>query len=142
MKPLMLLLTVGILSGCATNEVAIPDWEIARIEAAEVTRPTPLPSLPEIFVEGDRAYVTRNGLLQLEAYKVVAEGNYDSANYNAEAMKSYEAAYNHLIEAAKAQQQLEQIRKELLEQERRERTMDRWFYRGVFVLAGVVVGIK
>ena len=79
--------------------------------------------------------------LRLDAYDIVASGNYDQALSTASALRKSDASYDALIEAGKLQSQLAHIRQEMLEQERRAHTMDNWFYRIIIALglAGAVL---
>jgi hypothetical protein len=96
-----------------------------------VTDPIPLPDLCEIPSDGAWPAAC---WLALDAFDIVATGNTDIATENAAALRKSEGSYDALLGAAKVQQELSQIRRDLLERERRAHTMDNWFYRGLIAL--------
>ena len=128
MKALMILLTGLSLVGCETNHVQLPDWELAARVPTPVTDPTPLPDICIPPFESLECYEA------LDAYDIVAMGNTEIAQTNADALRKTEAGYDALIEAGKLQQQLSQIRQEILEEERKAHMHDKWFYQGIIVL--------
>lgn len=77
----------------------------------------------------------------LDAYDIVANGNYESAQANASALRKSDASYDALIEAGKLQNQLLTIRQEMLEQERKARFIDSIFYRAVIAIGLVGVAL-
>lgn len=129
------LLLIGLIAGgCATNEqVKLPDWETAAIEKSEIADPIDLPLLCKIPFESAKCW------LKLEQYDIVAFGNTEIARANNEALLKTEAAYSHLINAGKLQQEVAVLRREMYEQEKRDRIYDKWFYRTVIVIGGLVV---
>lgn len=134
MRTWLTLLSVGILSGCATNDpIDWPDWDIPKA-AVEATEPLPLPQLPPLELEGNVATLDRAAVLALFAYREAAEANHDIAQANADALKAQALAYNQLIEAGKFQTQLMQIREEMLRQAKRDAFIDRMTLRGVVLL--------
>lgn len=72
-------------------------------------------------------------------YEEIAEGNYKIALHTAAALRDADMAYDVLAKEGKYQQQLSQMRQELLEQERKDHAQDLWFYRGIIALGLVVV---
>ena len=123
-----MLLIGSIAVGCTTSHVELPDWELAAREPVPVTDPTPLPDLCFVPFESLECYQA------LDAYDIVAIGNTDIAQANADALRKTEAGYDALIEAGKLQQQLSQIRQEILEEERKAHMHDKWFYQGIIAL--------
>lgn len=123
-----MLLIGSIVVGCTTSHVQLPDWELAEREPVPVTDPMQLPQLCQIPFESLECYQA------LDVYDVVAIANTDIAQANADALRKTEAGYDALIEAGKLQQQLSQIRQEILEEERKAHMYDRWFYQGIIVL--------
>jgi hypothetical protein len=78
---------------------------------------------------------------KLDAFDIVATGNYDQAQSTANALRKSDASYDALLGAAKVQQELSQIRQDLLERERQAHTMDTWFYRIVIALGLIGVAL-
>lgn len=75
-------------------------------------------------------------------YEIVAEGNTDIAKANTEALRQTNAAIDDLIRAGKMQQEYAELREEMLADEKRQHTYDKWFYRGVLALIGVGVAVS
>ena len=123
-------------ASCATAPVELPDWELAEREQIEVTEPLTLPPLCEIPISGQWPAECWQ---KLDAFDIVATGNYDQAQSTANALRKSDASYDALLGAAKVQQELSQIRQDLLERERQAHTMDNWFYRSVIALG--LIGI-
>lgn len=132
MKPWLILLTI-LISGCATERYQIPDWNTVERDATqEAVDPDALPDLCDI----DRD----TGAWSLECWQIfvryveIAETNTEVAQLMADGLRKSDAAYDHLVAAGKLEQQLAQIRADLLEDERRAHRMDNWFYRGLIAL--------
>lgn len=132
MKPLLILLTI-LISGCATERYEIPDWQsVERDETAEVVDPDVLPELCEINRD--------TGAWSLECWQIfvryveMAETNTEVAQLMADGLRKSDAAYDHLVAAGKLEQQLAQIRADLLADEKRAHRYDNWFYRGLIAL--------
>ncbi len=138
MKIWTLLLIALIAGGCATtNKVKLPDWETAAREEAEIADPIELPSLCKV------PWTSTECWAKLNEYDVIAFGNTEIAKANNEALAKTEAAYDHLINAGKLQQEVAVIRREMYEQEKADRTYDKWFYRTVIVVGGLaVIGVS
>ena len=135
MKTWIVLWGALMIGACATNQpINVPEWEDAQRPEAAITYPIELPQLCEISASGQWSVACWR---RLEAYDIVASGNTDIARDNAEALRSTEEAYDALIRAGKYQRELARIRQEMLNEERRQRTWDRWFYRTV--LAGLAI---
>ena len=125
---------LGSLSGCASNPVDLPDWDLTPA-TVEIQQPLRLPEIPSpASVTEDTVTFTREDFARLTRYVTVAGGNTDIALENAAALESLSRAYNHLIEAGKLQMRFTQVRDEQLQRERREHEMDNWFYRGLIAL--------
>ena len=136
----MTLCLLGSLYGCATSAIELPEWQLPPA-ATQVTRPLPLPPLPDpLSSTADSVTFSTADFQALLAYAQTAEGNQDIAQANADALVTLSQAYNALIEAGKAQRQFAQIREEQLRRERRERAQDNWFHRAVIAL-GVLVAL-
>lgn len=141
MKIWTLLLMALIVGGCATsNETTLPDWETAAREETEIASPIELPLLCEIPRDG--VWTPRCWKL-LSEYDIIAFGNTEIAQHNAAALAKTEMAYDKLINAGKLQQEVAVIRQEMYEQEKQDRTYDKWFYRTVIVVGGLaVIGVS
>ena len=137
----MTCLTFGTLSGCASQTVDLPDWDIPEA-AEEIQYPLSLPELPSPASSSEtHVTFTADDFARLASYAVTAGGNYDAALANAEALERQSAAYNSLIEAGKLQRQLTQVRQEMLEQERRDHFVDNLWHRGIIVLIAIGVAL-
>ena len=137
---LISLIALISVSACATAPVELPDWELAeRNQSVEVTEPLTLPPLCEIPISGQWPAECWK---KLDAFDIVATGNYDQAQSTANALRKSDASYDALLRAAKVQQELSQIRQDLLKQERQAHTMDNWFYRGVIALGLIAAGVS
>ncbi len=133
------VLLIGLIAvGCArTPPKPLPDWELAERVETEVADPIELPELCELH---DGQWTPACWLIFVDEYEVIAEGNTIIAGANASALRKTEAAYDEIIAAGKLQQQLATIRQELLDDERRQREYDKWYYRAIIVgliIAGV-----
>jgi len=71
---------------------------------------------------------------KLDAYDIAAEANYSIAKDNAAALNASDSSYDQLLASAKVQQELSEIRQEMLDRERLAHTMDNWFYRIIITL--------
>jgi hypothetical protein len=98
----------------------------------------PLPDLCEIPESGQWPIECWLGL---DAYDIVATGNTEIAQELANALNASDASYDALLSAAKIQQELSQIRQDLLEKERRDHVVDNWWHRGLIVLIGIGVAL-
>ena len=115
-----------------TAPVELPNWDLAKRDTTkEAANPLPLPDLCAIPSDGTWSVECWK---KLDAHDLVSEANYSIAQDNANASKKSDGAYDELLGAAKVQQELSQIRQDLLEQERRAHTMDNWFYRVIIAL--------
>ena len=127
-----LILPIVLTSvSCATAPVELPDWELAARTPSNVTEPIPLPDLCEIPLDGVWPVEC---WLKLDVFDVVATGNTEIAEQLAPALRRSDESYDALLGAAKVQQELSQIRQDMLERERQAHTMDNWFYRIVIAL--------
>ena len=134
MKLSTLLLTVLILAGCASSPVELPDWDLAqRDQSKEASDPVALPDLCAVPWQPDDVECWA----ALDLHDIAAEANYTIAAENAKSSRAGDAAYDELLGAAKVQQELSEIRQRMLEQERRDRELDKWWYRALIVLIGI-----
>jgi hypothetical protein len=93
-------------------------------------------------VRGDDDSVTFDsaGFAALVRYSIVAGGNYEVGQANAQALEAQAQAYNELSECSKLAHQFAQVREEQLERERRDHFVDNWFHRGLIAL-GILVAL-
>ena len=143
MRILMILLLAITLGGCASQDKReLPDWSSAIIDPTEVTDPESLPPLCQMKVidgaDGARHGTWSNACWNIfAAFEIVAEGNTEIAQANADALRKTEAGYNSLVKAGEMQQQLTEFYDDLLKEERREHFMDNWIYR-ILIALGIV----
>jgi len=133
------LLILPLLLACATNPVTLPDWDIEKA-SIEAQSPLTLPVLPQAGISGDLATFDKAAMEQLQRYVITSEGNVEIAQANAEALKSQSQAYNSLIDAGRMQQQISQIRQQLLDEEKKAHFVDNLWHRGVIIL-GVLAAV-
>lgn len=132
------MLIALIAAGCGTTQrVSLPDWEGAAREPTEIADPIELPQLCAI----PWASTSTECWSRLDDYDVVATGNTAIAEGNTAALRKAEAAYDRLIAAGTMQQELAEIRQELLEEERRQRELDKWWYRAIILGGVIAVGV-
>lgn len=115
-------------SGCAAEKIQLPNFQEAERTDVEVTDPTEYPDLCNI------PWTSANCWQRLDVFEDVAIGNQELAQLNADIARDSDEAYDHILSAAKSQQQISQIREEQLEIERRDHLLDNWFYRIIIVL--------
>lgn len=133
------LLLIGlILAGCGSSpRVELPNWEIAERTPTEVADPLDLPDLCAIPWPVDSV----DCWSRLDQYDIASSANVDIAMSNAEALRQTELAYDRMITAGKLQNELAQLRQELLEEERRQRELDKWWYRGIILAGLIAIGV-
>lgn len=130
-------LTIGILTGCATDRLELPDLAIPDA-TVEVTEPIALGPLPELTESAGLACVDRAGLVALMQYREAAEGNTAIAAANAGALEAQSRAYNDCLDAGRFMRQVAAIREEQLELARRDALVDRLYYRALLVLVAAL----
>ena len=135
------VLLIGLIAvGCASNpRTELPNWDIAeRDKTEEAADPLVLPQLCTIpWSETNVACWSA-----LDDYDVISAANYDIAEANTAALRKTEAGYDHIVQAGRMQQELGEIRQELLDEERRGRWLDKWYYRGIIALGLIAVGVS
>ena len=133
MKNWMLLLIVLILVGCVSNPVPEPDWSKAEREPKEVVDPVSLPTLCKVpwSINNTECWAA------LDKYDIVAAGNFTIAQANAEALRDTKQAYDALVHAGQAQQEVARFKQEMLKEERRQREAETWWYRSI-ILGGLL----
>lgn len=134
-----ILSLIGLtLVGCASRPaVELPDWTIAEREPSEIAMPLELPQLCAIPWPEDSLPCWS----ALDQYDIASGTNVEIAVANIDALRQTEQAYDRLVEAGKLQNELAQIRQDLLDEERRQRELDKWWYRSIIVLGLIGIGV-
>lgn len=125
------MLVVSILNvSCAIAPgVRAPEWDVAeRDTSVVIANPVELPALCAIPFTATECWD------RLDAYEDVAVGNTAIAELAISALDKTEGAYDELVGAGKLQQHLTDFYIELLEEEKRERKYDNWFFKSVIAL--------
>jgi len=125
------LLSVLTVSGCATERIQLPDFEEAARSSEPVTDPVDYPELCEL------PWTTAKCWQRIDVYEDVAEGNKEIAQLNADIARLSDEAYDRILSAAKAQQEITKIREEMLELERRDHMLDNIWHRGLIIILGI-----
>jgi len=127
MKPLLILLLGLIISGCAAERIQLPNFEEAERSDEPVTDPVDYPELCEI------PWTSANCWQRLDVFEDIAIGNQELAQLNANIARDSDEAYDYILSAAKRQQQISQIREDMLEAERRDHFIDN-VERGIVIV--------
>lgn len=109
----------------------LPDFEVAERSNEKITDPVDYPVLCEIpdwDVQCWQAF---------DVYEDIAEGNKEIAQLNADIARDSDEAYDHILNAAKAQQEIAKIREEMLEAERRDHFIDNLWHRGLIIALAI-----
>ncbi len=133
MKLLTILLTVLILSACASNREPLPNWAEARQKFGEPQYATELPLLCGI------PWTTVDCWAAIEAYEEVSEANVGVANLNASALNKVEDAYNKAVSGGEMQQQVSEMYRDQLDEERKDHFWDKVMYQAVIGI-GLLLG--
>jgi len=137
-----MILLIGLIAvGCASvPRTELPDWDLAEraVDTQEVAEPIALPELCAIPWGAENVECWS----ALDRYDIVSAGNIEIAIANASALRKTEEGYDALVNAGRMQQELSEIRQELLEEERKGRTLDKWYYRGIITLGLIAVGVQ
>lgn len=137
MRVLTTLCIVLILSACASNErVPLPDWSEARQDFGVVHDATDYPQLCAM----DPATLSWSADCweRLADFEDIAEENKEQLNLQASALRKVIGAYDASISAGELQQQVSEMYRELLDQERTEHFWTKTTYRiilGVGIIA-------
>ena len=138
MKHWLKLFLIGIsLSGCA---VAPPNpWEAVTVDETETATPIPLPALPAPVVVGDRLELDAEQAAQIRDFAIIARANTEMAAEYARAIDDRKVANTALIEAGKAQRMQSEMRREMLEDERKHNLWNNLLLYGVIIVMGVAL---
>ncbi len=130
---LQIVLIISLV-GCAAEPIQLPKFETAERQDVEVTVPVDLPDLCGI------PWTAAECWQRIDVFEDVAIDNTELANLNASIARDSDEAYDHILNAAKAQQEISHIRQEMLEAERKDHFIDNLWHRGlIFMLA--ILGI-
>jgi len=136
-KAWTLSLIVLTLAGCASVPTTpAPEWRVPD-ERTAVTDPTPLPPLCAIPWQPDDVTCWQ----QLDAFDIVAEGNTEIAQANANGLRNQEGATDAYIRAGQFQQQLTEFYREQLNDEKRAHWIDNATHRIMIALGLVAVAL-
>lgn len=75
--------------------------------------------------------------MRLDVFEDEAIDNKELAQLNADIARDSDKAYDHILAAAKAQQEIAQIRQEMLEAERRDHFWDNVWHRALIIVIAI-----
>ncbi len=133
MKLLTILLIGLTLSACASNRAPLPNWTEARQGFSEPQYATELPLLCGI------PWTTVDCWAAIEQYEEVSEANIGVANLNASALDKVEDAYNKAVSGGEMQQQVSEMYRDQLDEERKDHFWDNVIYK-VVIGFGLLLG--
>jgi len=131
MKQWLILLSVLTISACAAEKIQLPNFEEAERLDVEVTDPVDYPELCNIPFTAVECWQS------LDVFEDVAIGNKELAQLNADIARDGDKAYDHILSAAKKQQEVGQIRQEMLEAERRDHFINNVWHRALIILMAI-----
>ncbi len=144
MRAWLTLLAVGAslsLASCATTPAPDP-WATVEVDQTPAAVPAKLPEWPQetSFTE-DEVSFDLSGARALEAYRIAGEGNTELAEEHAAQIDDLKDAAQILVETGKAQRRVAELRKEILEEERRHHAIEKLgYYMGMLlVIAGAAI---
>jgi hypothetical protein len=118
MKYYLTLFLAGVLtSGCATDPVN--PWDGVDIDEVAVEAPLVLPELPKPTIVGDQVILDASQAAQIRDYGIIARANTEMASEYSMSINERQRANTALIEAGKAQRMQSELRRGMLEDERR-----------------------
>ena len=134
MKKCLQLLVVGILAGCATAPTPDP-WQGIEVPTERAERPLSLPEFPSpVSMTADTVTFDLDAANTITAYIVTAGANTDIGNEHADQIDADRVAIKALVDAGKAQRKVADLRKEILEEERKH-----WFWEKISYWAGFLI---
>lgn len=131
MKAWLILLLALTVSACAVDPIQLPKFETAERKDVEVTDPVEYSELCEI------PFTTAECYQRLDVFDDEANDNKEIAQLNADIARDSDQAYDRILSAAKKQQEIAQIRQEMLEAERRDHFWDNVWHKVLIVLLGL-----
>lgn len=136
MRRSLICLLAGALSGCAAIPAEDP-WQDLTVETEPAVRPNDCGKLPgpseatETMVVYDVAAANR-----LERYRLCAEDNQGIAAENAAAIDELKIVRKSLTGAGAAEHRIAEMRREILEEERRHMLWERLEYWAIILALG------
>jgi len=125
---------VGGLIGCSSTPLELPTCTIPG-PSPEVGFPISAPEMPaEVSATETTATFDLEGLLQLDRVYKASLTNQTVAEQNALALEARNTEVTELIECARYSTIWMEVREDMLEQERRGRSQDNWWYRGLIAV--------
>ncbi len=142
MKLFAICLILGAsLMGCSSTPLSLPTCEIP----APLATVQPLLSVPEMPVEVSSTDTTatfdRDGIVQLTKLRKAALGNKEIGDLNAAALEARNEEVNQFIECSRYSKMWMEVREDMLEQERRDHTMDNLWHRGLIAVGVIAVSL-
>lgn len=139
MKRLLILLTAGALTGCAS---APPDpWLDLAAEPPTATMPPTCGEFPlPTAVEAAGIVYDANAVRALDIWKECAEASITVALERTREVNQHRIAEAALIDAGKHQRRIAELRREMLDDERKARGWERlqyWFLLGILGAAAL-----
>ena len=134
---LILCLVGSSLTGCATA----PDenvWIGIDVPADPAVRPDPLPDRPIPLIRDGGLLFTGDQIRALEEYFILAESAEDIAHANADQIDELRKAAAALVDAGEAQFKVAAIRRQIIEEERRQHTFEKVGLYGIIL---AVIGV-
>ncbi len=125
------IVLITSLVGCVAEPIQLPKFETAERQNVEVTDPVDLPDLCGV------PWTATECWQRIDVFEDVAIGNTELAELNADIARDSDAAYDHILSGAVQQQEIGQIRQEMLEAERRDHFIDNLERGIVIVLLGI-----
>ncbi len=132
-----MLLLFTSLASCTTTKLELPTCDIPE-PLSEVQALLDVPAMPvEIERTETAATYDLQGVLQLDRVFKTAESNKVIGDLNTAALSARNEEVNAFIECARYSKMWMEVREDMLEQERRDHTIDNLFHRGILVLIGL-----
>lgn len=141
MRLVLLIAFVILTSACETTPPKI-EYEFATFSPveAEPTTPSKLPELSPLkcYPSDDDCQVAGydevEDIDRYERFKILADGNTEVAQANAEALELMLEREEAILAAGKAQEEMTNLYAELLAYEKQERAREKWYYRALLVV--------
>ena len=122
-----------MVSACASERLQLPDFEEAKRQDVEVTDPVEYTELCEL------PWTTAECFQRLDVFEDEATDNKELAQLNANIARDSDEAYDEILSAAKKQQEIAQIREEMLEMERKDHFIDNMWHRGLILVLAIAL---
>jgi len=144
MRAWLILLTAGAslaLSACASTPAPDP-WGDVEVPGEPATQPTALPDWPQpVGFTEDSVTFDLEGARRLETWRVIGSGNTEIAAAHADQVDDLRDAARSLVEAGQAQRTVAEMRREILEEERRAHAIEKIGYWSAMLLLLVGVAV-